>query len=286
MSKKRTLPNRNDGKETNRNTFYVAIISLIGTVIVAIIGIINTRTQILLPVSLTQTAEVNKALLSNTLVPTVLINAPENTPTEILPTSTSTLLPKQDFSTNCISATDWTPSPKSSSFLKEDDCWDLSRIGIAAQNSELFFAVQNSIEQKGAIYISVPKEGTISFSVKIDTFISGQTNGNLAFGVGTADNWLSKGKFVFFRATDSGYYIVYGGEITEVGKTTIDAYKIGSNVVVTYEFKNLVFDIYVNDTKIVSDIPLSSSSQVFWIGYRLLPNSKLIAHVSDFRLEK
>jgi hypothetical protein len=286
MSRKRTPTNINDGKATNRDTFYVAILGLIGTVIVAIIGIINTRTQILLPVSLTQTAEASKALLSNTLVSTVLINTPENTPTEILPTSTSALLPKQDFSTNCISATDWTPSPKSSSFSKGNDCWDLSRIGIVAQNGELFFAVQNSEEQKGAIYTPVPKEGIISFSVKIDTFISGKTNGNLAFGVGTADNWLSKGKFVFFRATDSGYYIVYGGEITEVGKNTIDAYKIGSDVVVTYEFKNLVFDIYVNDTKIVSDIPLSSSPQVFWIGYRLLPNSKLVAYVSDFRLEK
>lgn len=270
----------------NITTIIIAVIGMVGTVSVAYFAFREKTAPIELAISTTQTAEAKQALLSNTLVPTISASIPTIPPTEILPTFTSTFLPEQSFSTNCINATDWTPSPKSSSFSNENNCWDLSSNGIAARDGKLFFAIQNSAEQRGAIYTSIPKEGTISFNVRIDTFVSGQTNGNLAFGVGTADNWLSKGKFVFFRATDSGYYIVYGGEITEVGKNTIDAYNIGSDVVVAYEFKNLVFDIYVNNTKVVADIPVSSSPQVFWIGYRLPPNSKLIAYVSDFRLEK
>jgi hypothetical protein len=270
------MPNRRNSKKGIDKAVVIAIIGLIGTILTAIfaspvlIAIIQKTPQP--PSTATMAVKV-----TNTELPT---------PTVFIPTLTFTPLPQQGFSTNCINATDWTPSPKSSSFSNENNCWDLSSNGIAAQDGKLFFAIQNSTEQRGAIYTPIPREGTISFNVRIDTFVSGQTNGNLAFGVGRADNWLSKGKFVFFRATDSGYYIVYGGEITEVGRNTIDAYNLGSDVVVAYEFKNLVFDIYVNNTKVVSDIPVSSSPQVFWIGYRLLSNSKLVAYVSDFRLEK
>jgi hypothetical protein len=269
----------------NITTIIISVIGVVGTVTVAYFSFREKTAPMELAIITTQTAEAKQTLLSNTLIPTVSVNTPDILPTEILPTSTA--LPEQGFSTNCINSTDWTPSPKSSLFSNENNCWDLSSNGIAVQDGKLFFAIQNNAEQRGAIYTPIPKEGTISFNVRIDTFLSGQTNGNLAFGVGTADNWLSKGKYVFFRATDSGYYIVYGGEITEVGKNTIDAYKISSDIVVAYEFKNLVFDIYVDNTKIVSDIPMSASRpQVFWIGYRLLPNSKLVAYVSDFRLEK
>jgi len=269
----------------NMTTIIIAVIGVVGTVAVAYFAFREKTAPIELAIITTQTAEAKQTLLSNAFIPTVSVSTPDIPPTEILPTSTFS--PEQGFSTNCINSTDWTPSPKSSLFSNENNCWDLSSNGIAVQDGKLFFAIQNSVEQRGAIYTPIPKEGTISFNVRIDTFLSGQTNGNLAFGVGTVDNWLSKGKFVFFRATDSGYYIVYGGEITEVGKNTIDAYKIGSDIVVTYEFKNLVFDIYVDNIKIVSDIPISASRpQVFWIGYRLFPNSKLVAYVSDFRLEK
>lgn len=43
-------------KPTDRTSIYVAVIGLIGTLIVAIVSIINTRTQVLLPVSLTETS--------------------------------------------------------------------------------------------------------------------------------------------------------------------------------------------------------------------------------------
>ena len=277
-------------------TVITAIIGVVGTIAVAYFayrGIVAPKeleiraTQTAESIRATQTAETKQTSSNSSSAPTVLVNTPDISPTEVLPTSTPTFLPKQDFSINCINATDWMPSPESSLFSNENNCWDLSSSGIAAQDGKLFFAIQNSAEQRAAIYTPVPKEGSISFNVRIDTFISGETNGNLAFGVGTADNWLSKGKFVFFRATDSGYYIVYGGEITKVGENTIDAYEIGTDVVITFEFKNLVFDIFVDNTKVVSDIPISASKpQVFWIGYRLLPNSKLVAYVSDFRLEK
>ncbi|CAG1014828.1 hypothetical protein ANAEL_05092 [Anaerolineales bacterium] len=247
----------------NITTIIIAIIGMIGSVLVAYFAFRGNTAPIELAINATQTAEAKQNLSKATLTTIVSTNTPTISPTATLQTSTPTLLPEYDFSTNCINASIWIPSPNSSKFTRDNNCWDLSSIGIAAQEGKLFFAIQNSAEQRGAIYTPIPKEGTISFNVRIDTFISGQTNGNLAFGVSTADNWLSKGKFVFFRATNSGYYIVYGGEVAEVGKITIDAYETGSDVLVTYEFKNLVFDIYVNNTKIVPDIPISSSQQVF-----------------------
>lgn len=62
MSRKKTPSSKSEGKETSQTAIYVALFSLIGTVTVAIIvavsNHINTRTQILLPISLTQTAQV------------------------------------------------------------------------------------------------------------------------------------------------------------------------------------------------------------------------------------
>lgn len=211
---------------------------------------------------------------------------PSDTPVA-METATPTASPNIGFEKDCISSLYWTPSPESVSFTKANNCWDLSSDGIAAQNGNLLFAIQNDIPQAGSLYMVIPKQGVVKFKVRIDKFVSGETNGNLVFGVGTVNDWLTEGEFLFFRATDSGYYIVYGNSVIEVGKRTIDSYKIGSDVIVAFQFNNLTFDIYINNTKIVSDIPLSASnSQVFWVGYRLPVKSKLVASVSDFSVEK
>jgi hypothetical protein len=53
MSRKNNSTKAN--KPSDKTMIYVALISLMGTIIVAVISVLNTRTQILLPVSLTQT---------------------------------------------------------------------------------------------------------------------------------------------------------------------------------------------------------------------------------------
>lgn len=267
------MPNRTGSKKKLDKTIIIAIIGLIGTIAAALfaspvlIALID-RTPAPSP---TETIAIATATISTTVNGTV----------------TPTFMPRQDFSTNCINATDWVPSPESTLYKKENNCWDLSRKGIIAQNGDLFFAVQNDIPQSGSLYTIPPVVGTIAFTVKIDTFVSGDVNGNLAFGVGTVDNWLTDGEFLFFRTTDTGCYIVYGSSVIEVGKETLEKYKFSSDVNVEFQFNNLVFDIYVNDSEIASNLPFSpSDSQVFWIGYRVPLNSKLIASVSEFRLEK
>ena len=280
MSKKQLTPQ-------NITTIIVAVIGVLGSVLVAYFSLREHTAPIELAISATQTAEAKQILLSNTLAPTVSFKASASAPTEILPTSTSTFLPEQNFSTNCINAADWTPYTKIVSYAQVNNCWDLTKSGIAAEDGKLSFVVQNDIPQSGSLYMPIPKEGSVRFTVKIDTFVSGETNGNLAFGVGTVNGWLTQGDFLFLRATNLGYYIVYGNSIVTVGKRTIDSYQLGSDVVVAFQFSDLAFDIYVNNSKIVSDIPLSAlSSQVFWIGYRLTANSKLVASVSDFDVEK
>ncbi|MCK6463200.1 MAG: hypothetical protein L6Q29_05295, partial [Candidatus Pacebacteria bacterium] len=57
MSRKHNATRNNtaEGKKTpDRTVIYVALIGLVGTVITAFFGWLNTRTQILLPLSLTQ----------------------------------------------------------------------------------------------------------------------------------------------------------------------------------------------------------------------------------------
>ena len=49
---------------SDKTTIYVAIIGLFGTIVIALISVLNTRTEILLPVSLTQTAQVLSPLAS------------------------------------------------------------------------------------------------------------------------------------------------------------------------------------------------------------------------------
>ncbi len=67
MSRKHNATRNNtaEGKKTpDRTVIYVALIGLVGTVITAFFGWLNTRTQILLPLSLTQVS------LTQTLLPT------------------------------------------------------------------------------------------------------------------------------------------------------------------------------------------------------------------------
>jgi hypothetical protein len=267
------MSNKTRSKKNLDKTIVIAIISLIGTIVAALFA-----------------SPVLIALIGKTPSPPPTETLSPVTPTiatTIIESETPTFIPVQDFSTNCINVTDWTPSPESTSYKKENDCWDLSSKGIIAQNGNLFLAVQNEAPQSGSLYTSPPKVGTIGFTVKIDTFTSGNINGNLVFGVGTVDNWLTQGEFLFFRTTDTGCYIVYGNSVIEVGKETLEKYKFGSEVNILFQFSNLVFDIYVNDSRIASNLPFSpSDTQVFWIGYRVPLNSKLIASISEFHLEQ
>jgi len=57
MSPKNTSSSKHDEKEKNRTSIYVALIGLIGAIIIAVVSMINARTQVLLPVSLTQNAQ-------------------------------------------------------------------------------------------------------------------------------------------------------------------------------------------------------------------------------------
>jgi hypothetical protein len=55
MSRKRTTTRQS--KSEQRTAIYVAVISLIGTVIVALIGLLNARVPVEIPIQATQTAE-------------------------------------------------------------------------------------------------------------------------------------------------------------------------------------------------------------------------------------
>jgi dipeptidyl aminopeptidase/acylaminoacyl peptidase len=99
MSRKRTSAN-SESKHGDKTPIYVAAIGLISTLITALFGYLNIRTQLELPISITQTAEARFAKTASvttaipiTLVPTpfgVAIWTPTFTPLSPTPTSIST----------------------------------------------------------------------------------------------------------------------------------------------------------------------------------------------------
>jgi TolB protein len=79
-------------KSIDRTGIYIALIGLIGTVIVSLISAYNTQIQILLPVSLTQTAQ-TQITYTPTFSGNTIFISPTTTPSIELPTATQVEMP-------------------------------------------------------------------------------------------------------------------------------------------------------------------------------------------------
>lgn len=227
-----------------------------------------------------------------TATPTAMVT--EETPSATATLSQITLTPSitplsvsstSGFENDCINANTWTPYIVNVKFPKIENCWDMTTRGISAHDNKLLFSVNNSSEQSGSIYMSLPKYGTVNFSVQVDQFKINDSYGDLVFGLGNKGSWFQEGKFMLLRVTqpDSPIYLVYGTAVTKSGDKFFDSYEMGSQLNITFEVNDSVLNIFANDAKVMENISLSPlDKQVFWIGYRLPKNAQLIAFVSNF----
>jgi hypothetical protein len=286
---KRTKPNKKID-----TAIVVAIIGLTGTIITAILSspiLLATAQKTPEPsIALTETPNVSNVLdyPTATLLPATQ-SANLTTPEILTPTPSTTT--KNYFAADCINTADWTPYLDDIS--ETEGCWDFSKRGIVAENGILTIVVQASLGQGQNLYTSIPEKGTINFKLKIDSVVSKKVNEDyLVFGVGTS-NRLANGGFIFFRPRgtpeSTAYFIEYGDTaLNSSQRTFIDKnYQLGVDIPVSFQFNKLAFDVYVNNSKVVSDIPLpTSDTPVFWIRYYVPVSSKLVATISDFIVEK
>ncbi len=237
----------------------------------------------------TSTPTIEPTLIAIQNTPTVAM-LPSNTPdTPVSITETPVPSAINGLENNCISSDFWTPYTVNIQFPRQGNCWDLSSRGITNYKGELLFAVKNASEQSASMYMLLPDSGTISFDIKVDKYVVGGKNGNIAFGLGNNNDWLQAGKFIFLRITEPGLpvYYVYGDSVTRTGETVIESYKLGTSQRITFEVKNLILNIYIGDKQAVPTITLlPNERKVFWIGYRLPQNSEFVATISNLVIEK
>jgi hypothetical protein len=240
---------------------------------------------------ITATATITSLVDSSSTATSFVNSTPTagSTPDILLATSTPLSTFQSGFENNCINSDIWTPYTVITSFPQSGNCWNMASRGISANNNQLLFAVENSSQQSGSIYMALPRAGNISFSVQIDQLKIGEPYADLVFGLGNSDSWLQAGRFIFLRMTkpNAPIAIVYGTDVTRSGEKVIDSYQMGELLNISFEINDLVLNIFANDVKVVDSVLLSESDkQVFWIGYRLPINARLLAFISDFNIEE
>jgi hypothetical protein len=231
--------------------------------------------------------------LIETLTPTTSLSSnasltPPVTPSPNAIAETPLPVAISGFENQCINSEIWTPYTANMKFPKENNCWNLTSKGLSTYKNNLLFSV-NTSEQSGSIYMLLPESGIVSFTIQVDKFKIGGSNGNLVFGIGNVKGWLQSGEFLFLRVPDPGspVYYVFGNSVTETGKTTIGEYELGTSPKIAFDIKGLLLSIYIDDKLVVPSVTLlPSQKQVLWIGYRLPKDSELVASMSNFTLEK
>ena len=139
MSRKNNSSKANK-KTSDKTPIYAAMIGLLGTVVIALISIFNTRTQILLPVSLTQTA----VLLTQTAIDPSFTStsSPLSTPTQ--PTITQTV--------TISSSTNLAPNPSFEDGADRPLWWEKSSMW---RNGTILFVWDNTRAYTGQYSLSI-----------------------------------------------------------------------------------------------------------------------------------
>ncbi len=286
-------------------------------IIVAIIGLISAVTvayfQYYLPlktsIMTTQTAEVKLTALAPSITP---ISTPALvvllTPTPVPPTATTTftptytptptetpfptptIIPGQDFEANCIDSGFWTPYKGETHPKDNKGCWELSDWGISAQDGGLLLAKEDFTGYSRSIYTVLPENAEIRFTVRIDKLTTiVNSDSNLVFGIGNADQWLLAGKYLIYRviSPDSLVYALYTSSVLEAGMSYFSNYTLGQEQRVVFSIKGLLLDIYIDDLKVLGSVTLSpSDKKVFWIGFHLPTSGNITAFIKDVRVVK
>lgn len=248
MSRKNSLPQTKSPEkpDTSITVAQLGIIAAVITAIITVIGMtisgyfnyLGARTQVELPIQVTQTvearmtetvfanlatltqlastAEVTTALPSSSDTPlpsltpeptNTFLSTPTLTPEPTL-TFTPTIEPRvfRGIDNNCIDGKYWHPMPIYQSdkiTLGTNNCWNLSSWGIAVNNKTINFSVQdkdfNERVTRGIYAYIYGKTTTIQFKVKVDALTSASDmDGALFIGLGNDDDYTKPGLFIKF----------------------------------------------------------------------------------------
>jgi hypothetical protein len=246
----------------------------------------------IMPISPTSNPSITLASTTTPSASATLTSIPPTPVPSIPPILISTYFPP-----GCIPASSWTyypPDPNTAGqsclhlgdFLPEDTGLSMSRVTVA-----------NSGEQQRGLYTAIQGDAEISFTVKIDNFVtrSGQSGAstfspNIALGVtdDTGSHFTYNGVFLYFYATSPSDF----SKRLQVQVVRADGVVAYNAALDTGKSKSIKFTIQRNTLRVfvgdmersVATISLGFSEKAFYLGYRLPEITELSASVTSFSL--
>lgn len=240
--------------------------------------------------------ELPESPVTSTASPTdVATSMPNVTPTLILlPTETltpplaPTLTAGQDFEVGCIDSKYWTPYKAETRPRDFKGCWDLSTMGIAAQDGGLVIAADNVEGYTRSIYATLPANAEVQFTIRIDELSTvKEVDSSIVFGIGNPEQWLLRGKYLIYRviSPNSPVYMFFTDSVMNSGETFFPNYTYGQEQKIVFHINGLLLDIDVDGSKVLESIVLTQSDKkVFWIGSWVSNNGSIKVFVKDFRV--
>lgn len=279
------------------------ILTVLGTIAVAIIGVIKVPSLIseISPVSIIPTefstldSSINltptNTLVANdiftsvpptlTSLPPALIDTP--IPTAVIPTIAtihSTSIPGDDWAIDCIDLTTWMPYLAGGVVSSTGYCSQLATWGITAQDGALFLNTlrSQSAAKEYGLSTSLPMRAEIELMVDVEEL----ENSEVWIGIFDADVSDKLSGYVF---------VIQPGASMDFRKLPV------TNIVNNQEYVyidqyypiRIVLDagritVWVSKNKMVSDYPIPFSNRELFIGYRSLPNTQLDASIYDLKI--
>lgn len=242
-----------------------------------------------------KTASPEPPVISTASPTGVVTSMPNVTPTLILlPTETLTPSPSptlevgQDFEAGCIDSKYWTPYKAETRPRDFKGCWDLSTMGISAQDGGLVIVGDNVEGYTRSIYTTLPANAEVQFTVRIDKLSTvREVDSSLVFGIGNPEQWLLKGKYVIYRviSPNSPVYMFVTDSVLNSGEKFFPNYTYGQEHKIVFDIHGLLLDLHINGSNVLESIALSQSDKkVFWIGSWVSNNGSIKVFVKDFRV--
>lgn len=279
--------------ETNKTPIIVAIIGLIGTVITALFGFFASVKSHEVNFSVTETAVTKTVTSTSTHFPANVIptNTLAITPSPTMPEPTRTLIPSfgDDISSGCITSGYW--KVYSNEELLPDppiaNCWDLSEIGISAQNNGLLFFSEPPNFGFNWIYTRLPSDVIIEFIIKIDqlTFGNNQEESMIAIGIAPADSSkpFDDGSFLVFTSKEAGQFGI--GTKNLAGYESPWTTSFGSSGRYSLDINGLIMTIKTNNNSTFSPMSIPFSNRNLYIGYNAPRGSWIWSTITNLSIQ-
>ena len=277
------------------------------TVMTALIGAIVTITAAVLssPVLVTVIARLSAptptaialVLPTSTLPPadtiTPLPAATSVAPAEmvLLPTSVSVPTPTAEqtgSSFNCIATNTWTPYPTNLNPTASNGCWELLDWGFSTPQGQLIIAHSPTQDQQRGIYMPIPGDVDIHFTIQIDQFrVRSFKTALLTFGVVQREPFsIFSGGFLSYSQSQPGasnIQVLVSG--SNLATQRLPALEFGVKQEVTLSVRGALLTVYLDGKPAGEAMSLTANERALWIGYVLPANGKLQAAIRDFSVQ-